>query len=89
MNKDKLPQAFIAFGNDQPISMACLRETDGIRPSDAPWLGSLVFHPNYRGSKVGEILIHKVKNVAKSLGYPALYLLAFDSTLPNWYARLG
>lgn len=89
LSKDKLPLAFVAFCDDQPIGMACLRETDGIRPSDAPWLGSLVVHPKYRGRKVGETLINKIKDVAKSLGYPALYLLVFDPTLPNWYVRLG
>lgn len=89
INKEQLPLAFVAFCDNQPIGMACLRDTDGIRPSDTPWLGSLVVHPNYRGSKVGETLINKVKNVAKSLGYPTLYLLAFDLTLPNWYTRLG
>jgi N-acetylglutamate synthase-like GNAT family acetyltransferase len=89
MNKEQLPLAFVAFCDNQPIGMACLRDTDGIRPSDTPWLGSLVVHPNYRGSMVGETLINKVKNVAKSLGYSTLYLLAFDPTLPNWYTRLG
>ncbi len=89
LNTDKLPKAYIALCDDRPIGMVCLRETDGIRPFDTPWLGSLVVHPNYRGSKVGETLINEVKTVAKSLGFTTLYLLAFDLTLPNWYARLG
>jgi len=38
---------------------------------------------------VGEALINIVKDQAKNLGYQILYLLAFDPTIPNWYARLG
>ena len=88
-NVDKMPMAFIALHNDQAIGMACLREHDGIRPGIAPWLGSLVVHPKYRGCRVGEGLINTVKNKAKNLGHQALYLLAFDLTIHDWYARLG
>lgn len=89
LNRDKIPMAFVALHNGQAIGMVCLRETDGIRPSLTPWLGSLVVHPQYRGSKVGEQMINIVKDQARNLGYSILYLLAFDPTIPNWYARLG
>jgi len=89
LNKDKMPMAFIALWNELPIGMACLRENDGIQPGIAPWLGSLVVHPQYRDQKIGEALINTIKNEAKKLGHHSLYLLAFDPTIPNWYARLG
>ena len=79
----------VALHNDQAIGMACLRENDGIRHGVVPWLGSLVVHPEYRSYKVGEELINTVKSQAKNLGHQILYLLAFDATIPDWYARLG
>ena len=41
-NEDKLPLAFVARENGQPIGMCALRENDGIRPDLTPWLGSLM-----------------------------------------------
>jgi GNAT superfamily N-acetyltransferase len=89
LNKSTMPMAFVALHNGQPVGMACLRETDGIRPGVAPWLGSLVVHPQYRGHKIGEALINAVKDEARKLGHHILYLLAFDPTIHNWYTRLG
>lgn len=88
-NSDIMPMAFVALYDDQPIGMACLRENDGIREGTTPWLGSLVVNPSHRGRKVGETLINVVKEKAKALGYAVLYLLAFDPTIPEWYAKLG
>lgn len=89
LHKDKMPMALVALHEGKPIGMACLRETDGIRPGIAPWLGSLVVHPEYRRRAVGDALIEAIKLQAKNLGHSTLYLLAFDPTIPNWYARLG
>ncbi len=84
-----LPMAIVAIDDGNPIGLACLRETDGIRPGVTPWLGSLVVCPKSRKSKVGERLIDAIKAQAKIMEYETLYLLAFDPTIPNWYARLG
>ena len=89
LNSDKMPMAFVAIYDNQPIGMACLRENDGIREGTSPWLGSLVVHPNYRGRKLGELLINAVKYEAKKFGHLILYLLAFDPTIPEWYEKLG
>lgn len=88
-NKEQLPLAYVAIYDDQPIGMACLRVTDGILPELTPWLGGLVVDPHYRGNKIGEKLISAVKNKARLLQYEQIYLLTFDKTLPNWYAKLG
>ena len=89
LNQNKMPMAFVALLDGQAVGMVCLRKTDGIRPGVVPWLGSLVVHPEYRGKKMGEALINTVKDQARNLGYQILYLLAFDPTIPGWYARLG
>lgn len=81
--------AVIALYDNNPIGMACLRETDGIRPGIAPWLGSLVVDPTFRGKQIGEALINTVKAQAKLFCHDILYLLAFDQTIPDWYTRLG
>src|SRR3990167_6467178 len=89
LNKDKLPLALVATIDNEPVGMVCLRETDGIQPDVAPWLGSLVVNPAFRQNKIGEILIDATKSLARSFGHEILYLLAFDPTIPNWYAKLG
>lgn len=89
LNTDKLPMAIVALEGNTPVGMASLRETDGIRPGIKPWLGSLVVNPRFRGQQIGETLIDTVKTQAKLLHHDNLYLLAFDPTIPKWYARLG
>ena len=89
LNGDKMPLALVALEGDKPVGMACLRENDGIRPGVSPWLGSLVVNPLYRGKGVGVELIEAVKAEARRLGHNVLYLLAFDPTIPDWYASLG
>lgn len=88
-NYEQLPMTFVALNNDQPVGMASLRKNDGIQPDRTPWLGSLVVNPAYRNQKIGEKLIEVVKQRATLFGYPKLYLLAFDQTIPVWYTRLG
>lgn len=89
LNHNKMPVTLVAFFRGKPMGMASLRENDGIRPDLAPWLGSLVVHPEHQRQKIGEKLIDATKNQAKIFGHGALYLLAFDLTIPSWYARLG
>lgn len=89
LNRDKLPLGFVALQAGQPVGMAFLRDNDGVRQDLTPWLGSLIVHPQYRKRKIGETLIQRIKEQAKVLGYEALYLLAFDPTIPNWYGSLG
>lgn len=89
LNTETLPTATVAIYKGTPVGMACLRDTDGIRPGVTPWLGSLVVDPVFQGNKIGEALINRIKLQAKSFGYDTLYLLAFDPTIPEWYSRLG
>lgn len=89
LNTIKMPLAVVALQDGNPVGMACLRETDGIRDGVTPWLGSLVVRPECRHEKVGESLIETIKTKAKLLKYETIFLLAFDPTIPNWYAKLG
>ena len=89
LNEDWLPLTMVALENNHPVGMCSLRKNDGIRPDLEPWLGSLFVEPSHRGQGIGEQLIVEVVKKARILGYPKLYLLAFDSTLPDWYKKLG
>lgn len=88
-NRDQMPMTFVAVCQGEPIGMVSLRVNDGIRLDLVPWLGGLVVDPQYRGSGVGNKLIEAVKSKARSIGHSKLYLLAFDKTIPIWYASLG
>jgi GNAT superfamily N-acetyltransferase len=89
LNDNSLPLTLLALDEDKPIGMCSLRVNDGIRPSLSPWLGSLFVVPEYRGQGIGEKLIEATIQKTKSMGYANLFLLAFDSTLPTWYQKLG
>lgn len=89
LNKDNLPLTCVALHSNQPIAMASLRITDGIRPDLTPWLGSLVVDPSYRKKGIGEKMIAQVKAHAKALGFNKLYLFAFEPAVANWYNKLG
>lgn len=89
LQENTLPLTLVALDGNKPIGMCSLRSNDGIRPDLTPWLGSLVVDPNHQKQGVGQQLIEAIKQKAKSLGYPTLYLFAFDQTIPNYYTRLG
>ncbi len=89
LNTDSLPLTYIALRDNVPVRMCSLRINDGIRPDLTPWLASLFVEPSMRGQGIGEKLIHVVAEKAWVMGYSSLYLLAFDQTLTNWYAKLG
>ncbi len=89
LNDNQLPLAYVALSENKPIGMCCLRSNDGIRDDLSPWLGSLYVEPNYRSQGIGEQLIATITKKAQILGYPELYLLTFDETLPYWYKKLG
>lgn len=88
-NCEQLPIMYVAIENNNPVGMVALRQNDGIRTELSPWLAGLVVHPNYQRHGLGRNLIEFTKDQAKTLGYDKLYLLTFDATLPNWYAKLG
>ncbi len=89
LNDNQLPLAYVALSDNKPVGMCCLRTNDGIRADLTPWLGSLYVEPSLRSQGIGEQLIDAVLQKARSLGFPELYLLTFDETLPHWYKKLG
>jgi N-acetylglutamate synthase-like GNAT family acetyltransferase len=48
-----------------------------------------VVEPAYQKQGIGNFLIDAIKSKARDLGFSKLYLFAFDSTIPDYYTRLG
>jgi GNAT superfamily N-acetyltransferase len=85
-NKNKLPLTIICKSDNKMIGMASLRANDGIGEELSPWLGSLYVSENFRGSGIGASLIKRIENEASQLKYKVIYLLTYETTLPQWYA---
>ncbi|MEZ4536997.1 MAG: GNAT family N-acetyltransferase [Cyanobacteriota/Melainabacteria group bacterium] len=89
-NKEELPLTIVALSQTaKPIGMASLRSNDGIRPDLSPWLGSVYVDLPFRGRGVAASLVRETHNIGHKLGFKILYLLSYESTLPQWYAKLG
>ena len=84
-----MPITFVALHDNKPVGMCSLRENDGIRPDLVPWLASLVVDQHYQKQGIAKKLIDAAKAKATELGFKTLYLLAFDLTIPHYYASLG
>ncbi len=89
LNDEAMPLTMVAFDHHRPVGMCSLRENDGIRPDLTPWLASLVVDAHYQNQGIAKKLIDAIKQKARELGFKELYLLAFDATIPRYYARLG
>ena len=70
-------------------SSATLELNGRIRADLRPWLGDLVVDPKYQKQGIGKMLVDVAVLKAKELGFKKLYLFAFDSTIPEYYKRLG
>jgi N-acetylglutamate synthase-like GNAT family acetyltransferase len=73
-NKNALPIRFVALADGNCAGTVSLQKND-LRSRDyEPWLVALYVEPSYRGNKIAEKLIQRVKETAKGLGYDELYL---------------
>lgn len=89
LNDEALPMTFVAFDGDIPVGMCSLRENDGVVSDLAPWLGSLVVDTKYQKRGIAKSLMDATIAKAKVFGFDKIYLLAFDLTIPGYYARFG
>ncbi len=76
INKNKLPQTFVALVNGEPAGMYQLAVFDDLncRPDLYPWLINVFVTEKFRGQKICEELMQTVNNNAKSLNLKQLYL---------------
>jgi len=88
MNRDKLPIAWVAHANGQPLGTAALRVHDLEGREDlTPWLGGVFVGSQFRRRGIGTALCATVEDAARSRGIQTLYLFTLDKQV--WYSRLG
>lgn len=88
LNWDKLPIAWVAHWEGQPIGTAALRVQDLEGREDlTPWLGGVWVAPTYRGRGIGAALCSVVEEKARVLGYDELFLFTLDKQV--WYSALN
>jgi GNAT superfamily N-acetyltransferase len=88
MNRDKLPIAWVAHENGQPLGTAAFRVHDLEGREDlTPWLGGVFVASQFRRRGIGTALCATVEDAARSRGIQILYLFTLDKQA--WYSRLG
>ena len=86
-HKTELPIRLIAVESNKCVGTASIVQNDLKCRDYTPWLASLYVDESYRGNKIGEQLIERVKDIVKELGYDELYLRTEHAS--NYYRRLG
>ena len=85
----KLPVSLIAVRGEEPIGLASLREKDSVDwyPGVMPWICNVYVKKDARGMGIASILCKALEMVAKSMGFPIVYLATeFEDSL---YHRIG
>lgn len=89
LNDNALPLTVVAMENNASVGMCSLRLDGGLKSDLKPWLSSLAVDPMHQKKGIAKKLIEAIKVKAKEMGYPKLYLFAFDSAVADYYTRLG
>lgn len=80
---------FVALCDQIPVGFSAFKLKEEFRPDLGPWLADVVVAPKHQKQGVGKMLIDIAMLKAKELGFGKLYLFAFDSTILEYYKRLG
>jgi len=84
----EIPTTFVAIDGDQPVGCASLIECDMLtRPDLSPWLAGVFVPCECRRRGIGAVLVNRVTQEARSLGFPRIYLYTPGSG--TLYLRLG
>ena len=73
-NRAKLPIRLVAFLDGNCAGTVSILSNDLRCRPYTPWLAALYVSPPFRGNKIGEQLVERVKEIARELGYRELYL---------------
>ena len=76
LNKDRLPQTYVALINDEPVGMYQLAMSDDLdtRPDIYPWLVNVYVDEKFRGKNVCRELMNTVYENAQKANLEELYL---------------
>ena len=99
---DTMPFTLVAYNKNNPIGMCVLRKvksserkiidsygSNNTQYNSSGWLGPIMVDLKYQGKGIGKLLINAVKQRANELSLKKIYLIAFDKTIPNYYASFG
>lgn len=76
INKEDIPQMYVAISDNVPVGVVSLWRNDLTSRQDLyPWLATLLVRDKYRNMGIGKMLQEKCIEVARNLGYTNLYLI--------------
>lgn len=84
---DTIPQFYLMLNDDEIVGCYGLITNDAISRHDlSPWLCSLYIEPEHRGKRLSDTIFQHAKQIVKSIGLPALYLVTDHNGL---YEKFG
>jgi GNAT superfamily N-acetyltransferase len=86
-HKTRLPLTLVAIVDEACAGTISLKENDLRCRTYTPWLASLYVDVPFRGKKIAEILIERVKTIAADMGYTELYLRTEHAS--GYYKKRG
>ena len=87
LNKDSIPQMYIAKYKEEVIGVVSLWVNDLTARQDlSPWMATLYVKDKFRNMGIGKKLQCKCIEVAKQLNYTNLYLITEHD---NYYEKMG
>ena len=88
MTRNEIPCTFVAVENGECLGTGSLWANDLTpRPDLTPWLGGLYISEAHRNKGIAKVLMEKVTDTARELGYKILYLRTESAS--EYYAKLG
>jgi predicted N-acetyltransferase YhbS len=85
-HKTELPVRLVALLDNTCAGTISIVHNDLKRRDYTPWLASLYVDKPYRGNKIAQQLIERVKNIASEMGYAEIYLRTEHAS--DYYRRL-
>ena len=87
MTPGKLPLTLVAVEDGLMMGTVGLWRADMLARQDlSPWLACLVVRKDQRGRRIGQALQEAVKETARQMGFPKIYLY---TTLQGYYEKTG
>ena len=86
--RNSIPSVVVALKGEELLGSAMLLDRDmESRPHLTPWLAGVFVKPLFRGKNIGEALIKRIEDEARSLGISVLYLYSLNNE--GFYRLLG